>query len=116
MQDIVPGVAYVGSVAKGQYVRYRVLDSQFDLEYVHRVILNLKTFLGDADLFVSTSSEITRPSTTEYTHQSRRNDFADQVILTETVNNWLSDYIYIGVYGELYSEFELSMAVEYHPI
>ena len=68
MQDIVPGVAYVGAVSKGQYVRYRILDSQFDLDYVYRIILNLKTFLGDADLFVSTTNEITRPSITEYTH------------------------------------------------
>lgn len=47
---------------------------------------------------------------------SCQKDHFDQVILTDTVNNWLSDYIYISVYGEIYSEFELSFKVEYHPI
>ena len=93
---------------KGEYISYRILDSQFDLDYIHKVTLNLKTFLGDADLFVSTTSSNKRPSTSEYTYASRKNDFFDQVILTDSVNNWLSKYIYISVYGQLYSEFEFS--------
>lgn len=36
--------------------------------------------------------------------------------ITDTVNTWLSDELYISVYGELYSEFELTILVEYHPI
>ena len=53
MQDIVPGQSYVNSIKKGQYVNYRILDSQFDLDNIYRVTLDLKTYLGDADLFVS---------------------------------------------------------------
>ena len=37
-------------------------------------------------------------------------------MLTDTVNDWLSDYIYISVFGDLFSEFELSFTVEYHPV
>ena len=37
-------------------------------------------------------------------------------MLTDTVDNWLSDYVYISVFGDLYSEFQLSYTVEYHPV
>ena len=57
-----------------------------------------------------------RPTTTSYTYLSCSNGHYDQVVLTDTVDDWLSDYIYISVYGAIYSEFELSFKVEYHPI
>ena len=37
-------------------------------------------------------------------------------MITDTVNDWLSDYIHISVYGEVYSEYEISFKVEYHPV
>ena len=35
IQDIVWAESYVNKVNKGSYVHYRILDSEFDLEYVH---------------------------------------------------------------------------------
>ena len=65
---------------------------------------------------MSTTNDVKRPTTTSFTYLSCSNDHYDQVVLTDTVNDWLSDYIYISIYGELYSEFELSYKVEYHPV
>ena len=75
----------------------------------------MKTYLGDADLFVSTDPDVSRPTKDVFTYSSCQKDHFDQVTLTDSVNDFLSEYIYIGVYGELYSEYELSFEVEYHP-
>lgn len=56
MKDVVPGEAIVSSVNKGKYKYYRLLDSKYDLDQIYKLQLNLKTYLGDADLFVSDSS------------------------------------------------------------
>lgn len=115
-QDITPGMAYINQVQKGQYVNYRILDAQFDLDLIYKVTIDLKTYHGDADLYVSTTDEVKRPNATSYTFASRHKDHLDQVTLTDTVNNWLPDQIYIAVYGELFSEFELTISAEFHPI
>ena len=36
-----PGEQYVNSVGKGQYAHYRIIDSQFDLEYIYKITINL---------------------------------------------------------------------------
>ena len=48
-----------------------------------------------------------RPNTTHFSYASRANDHFDQIILTDSVNEWLPKEIYIAIYGQLYSEFEL---------
>ena len=48
-------MSYINQVQKGRYINYRVLDAQFDLDLIYKVTIDLKTYLGDADLFVSTS-------------------------------------------------------------
>jgi hypothetical protein len=39
--------------------------------------MNLKTYLGDADLYVSDSDDVKRPTVSEYTYASRRRDYFD---------------------------------------
>ena len=116
IQDVVPGQAYINIVNKGEYIHYRLLDTKFDLDEIYQVRLDLKTYIGDADLYVSDSDEVKRPSVSEYTYASRRKDFFDSVTITDTVHTWLSSQLYISIYGELYSEFEFTILVEYHPI
>ena len=58
-------------------------------------------------MFISTSESLLRPNTTHFSYASRANDHFDQIILTDSVNEWLPKEIYIAIYGQLYSEFEL---------
>ena len=39
----------------------------------------------------------------------------DQIILSDTVNDFMSDFIYIGVYGNVRSDYELKIKVVHHP-
>ena len=39
----------------------------------------------------------------------------DQIKLNDTVNNFMTDYIYIGVYGNVRSDYELIITPVYHP-
>ena len=41
--------------------------------------------------------------------------YQDQIIIKDSVNDLMSDYIYISIYGNMYSEYELSVNVKYHP-
>ena len=99
----------------GSYAYFRILDARFDLDYVYKIAIGLQSHLGDADLFVSTSADNPHPTVHNYTLASRRNDKIDQVELTDTLNAWLPDQIYIGVFAETYVEYELEVTVEYHP-
>lgn len=114
-EDITPGESYRNYIKMGQFVYYRILDAQFDLEYISALIIDVETYTGDADLFVSTSENMTRPNVTHFEYESRRNDRFDRIVLNDTVHEWLSDFIYIGVYGNLRSEFELTITPIYHP-
>ena len=55
IQDIEPGEAYRNTIQMGQYIYYRILDSKFNLEYIEELRFDLLSYLGDADLFISTS-------------------------------------------------------------
>ena len=93
-----------------------MLDSNFDLDSVRKLTFELQTFLGDADLFISDLSEVRYPTATQHTFASRQNDRFDQITITDSVNTWLSSNYYIAIFGELYSEFEFTVQVEYHPV
>jgi hypothetical protein len=73
------------------------------------------TYLGDADLYISTSQDNTHPTILNYDYTSERRDQYDEVTLTDDTNVWLSKYIYIGVYAHERSEFVLSLTPTYHP-
>lgn len=94
---------------------YRILDSQFEMEFLKKLQINLKTLRGDADLFVSTSTAITHPNPSQYEYQSQRLGKFDQITLVDSVNTPLGDYVYIGVFGRTFAEYELSFVVENHP-
>ena len=74
----------------------------------------MKSYLGDADLYVS--SQDTWPYEGSYEYASRRNDHIDQVSISASsiLNGVLPTDIYIGVYGVSYAEFELDVKFEYH--
>jgi len=78
-QDIQPGQVYENVVKSGYYIYYRVLNSMFNLEYVKTLTIDLTTFSGDADLFVSTTSNNTRPILGNYTYESRLDQHFDRV-------------------------------------
>ena len=75
VEDIEPRDAKTGILNKGDYKHYRILDSKFDLDYIHSMTIDLKSYLGDADLFVSTSDEW--PDKDNFKMASRRNDHFD---------------------------------------
>ena len=66
-----PSLSYFNKVGKGDYVYYRLRDSEYDLDYIHTLQFDLKTFIGDADLYVETQDQILRPNTTNHSHASR---------------------------------------------
>jgi len=97
------------------YEHFRLLDSSFDLDNVYKVTIDLKSYLGDADLYVSTSADNTWPNSQNFTYASRRKDHFDRVQLTDTVHKVLASEIYIAVRGATYAEYELLISVDYHP-
>ena len=48
-------------------------------------------------------------------HQSQRLGKFDQITLVDSVNEPLGDYVYIGVFGRTFAEYELSFNIENHP-
>lgn len=115
IQVIEPGKAYRNTVHMGKYIYYSILDSENNLEYIEQLSFDLKTFIGDADIFVSTSRSNRFPSVDDYEYQSRNSIRYDQIKLTDTVNVGLSDYIYISIYGNVRSDFELQINKVMHP-
>ena len=73
------------------------------------------SYLGDADIFITTTPQFRRPSIENFEYQSRKMHYQDQIIIKDSVNDLMSDYIYISIYGNMYSEYELSVNVKYHP-
>ena len=49
---------------------YRILDSQFEMQFLYKLQINLKSFIGDADLFVSQSPYNQHPNPKKFMHQS----------------------------------------------
>ena len=115
IQVVKPGESYRNTVHMGQYIYYSILDSHYDLEYIEELSLDLLTYMGDADIFVSTSRANRFPSIENYDKQSRNSVRFDQVKLTDTVNVELSDHIFIAIYGNVRSDFELQINVKLHP-
>ena len=73
----------------------------------------MKSYLGDADLYVATNDRWPHAGSFEYA--SRRNDHIDRVILTASVADGpLPTEIFIGVHGVSYAEYELDINFEYH--
>jgi hypothetical protein len=66
IQVIEPGKAYRNTVHMGKYIYYSILDSENNLEYIEQLSFDLKTFIGDADIFVSTSRSNRFPSVDDY--------------------------------------------------
>lgn len=100
----------------GEYAYYRVLDQNFDLDKIYKLQIDLHTFLGDADLYVSTSPDLKFPNTTAFEFKSAFKDFYDRVTIIDTVNDKIAPQLYIGVHANTYSEFELAVRYEYHPV
>ena len=76
-QDVEPGKGYRNTIQMGQYLYYRILDSRYDLEYIDELEFDLVSYLGDADIFISTNPDIRRPSLDNYDYQSRNLHYRD---------------------------------------
>lgn len=83
----------------GTYTYYRILDNVSDIDYIKELKIELITYLGDADLYISTSEDNTKPTMFAHDYSSERKDHYDEVTLTDDVNLWLASKIYIGVYA-----------------
>ena len=99
----------------GQYLYYRILDSEFNLEYIDELTFDLVSYLGDADIFISTDPDVRRPSISNHDYQSRKLHYRDQIVVKDTVGSMMSNYIYIAIYGNTFSEYELWINVKHHP-
>ena len=66
IQEVKPGKAYINKINMGEYIYYRILDSEYNLEYISELRFDLESFSGDADLFISTSLFNERPSVNDY--------------------------------------------------
>lgn len=51
--DVRPSVVYSEELNMNEAHYYRVLSENFDFGYAAEIVISLKTYLGDADLFVS---------------------------------------------------------------
>jgi len=58
----------------GRYQYYRILDSQFDLDFIRELKIELITYLGDADLYISTNELNPKPTRFNYDYASERRD------------------------------------------
>ena len=76
-QDVEPGKGYRNTIQMGQYLYYRILDSRYDLEYIDELEFDLVSYLGDADIFISTNPDVRRPSLDNYDYQSRNLHYRD---------------------------------------
>ena len=74
IQDIRPDKEYANIADKGRYIYYRILDSYFDLDYVQELKIELISFLGDADLFITTDPANDKPTLLNYEFCSQRRD------------------------------------------
>ena len=115
IQVIEPGKAYRNTVHMGKYIYYSILDAHSNLEYIEELSLDLLTFIGDADIFISSSRNNRFPSVTEYELQSRNSIRFDQIKIKDTVNVGISDNIFIAIYGNVRSDFELRINTKLHP-
>lgn len=82
MEDIEPRSQYAGILNKGDYKHFRILGSKFNVQYIHSMTIDLKSYLGDADLFVSTGEEW--PTQNNFELASRSKDHFDRVILNDS--------------------------------
>ena len=115
IQDIRPDEVYANIAEKGKYIYYRVLDSYFDLDYVQELRIELISFLGDADLFITTDPSNDKPTKYNYEFCSQRRDQYDEVKFTDDANLNLPNTIYIGVYAVERSQFHIRMTPTYKP-
>ena len=77
IQEITPSETFKNIVNQERYVYYKIVNQLFDLDKAYQVRIDLNTYLGDADLFVSTDEANKRPSADSHTYQSRSKNFYD---------------------------------------
>ena len=53
-EDIDPAKSVFGALDMGEYRHYRLSADKFDIKYVSKIVIELRSYLGDADLYVAT--------------------------------------------------------------
>lgn len=93
-------------VNMSEYIHYKIDNTLYQYSSsIEAVVINLESYFGDADLFVSLSEEY--PTKTAFDYQSRSLQSSDQIILNSTAWANLNTPIYISVYGYTMAHYSL---------
>ena len=105
---------YRNIVSMGDFVTYEINPfTNIDIQpYINNLRIKLLSISGDADLFVS--FENANPTKEFNDHMSRRKEYIDQVTITELDGRtWLNRPIFISVYGNTQTYFELEFEYDF---
>lgn len=110
-QDVDLKLKYKNVVNYGQFLNYEInpLSNKLIQPFLRSLTIRLMSISGDADLFVSMVHAA--PNHENSIFMSRRNNFIDEIILTDDGDdNFLDRSIFFSVYGNslssIYIEFE----------